>query len=504
MTSTATTSNKSTNTSFIDYYHVFGLKPDWEIDRLRQELVEIYGETLARVNAASGKKLEDINQRLEWITEARQILLDPDAKAKYDQDLAEWKRTATPEQKAAAASIPTIQELWQLIDEGRYLDAIQIGKQLVEHTPDKDEAWEAYGYANYLWQDYRTAIYAAEQAINCNPKKADYYADISQYLAAVEQWDEAVIQLNRAIHVEPNHVGYKLVLSNIYIKHKTWSDAEAVLQGVLSQEPSNQTARSFMAIIIGSRAEERISEVIELTESGKKKDARRVLKDIKNSFEEAKKLAANNSDLLDLLSSESIMVRRTLGVNFYQRCLGFVIDIFMILPGFFIMSIDSGSNAAAKLFGIVTILSIWGYSWIWLAYKNNGQDLTKRLLGMQIVTDNDSIPSLGNLFGRAIIKPFAIALGFLFPFLLFYAALFEAFIHNDGTASGALGLVIGLIIGFYVMFFRILFDLFFVTNKELMPNMFGFLLFFHEHLTKTTVIASTKDDFINLGEYHWY
>ncbi len=118
MTSTATTSTASTNTSFIDYYHVFGLKPDWEIDRLRQELVEIYGETLARVNAATGKKLEDINQRLEWITEARKILIDPDAKAKYDQDLAEWKRTATPEQKAAATSIPTIQELWQLIDEG--------------------------------------------------------------------------------------------------------------------------------------------------------------------------------------------------------------------------------------------------------------------------------------------------------------------------------------------------------------------------------------------------
>ena len=48
------------------------------------------------------------------------------------------------------------------------------------------------------------------------------------------------------------------------------------------------------------------------------------------------------------------------------------------------------------------------------------------------------------------------------------------------------------------------FDLFFVTSKELMPNLFGFFLFMHERITKTTVINATQDDSMNFGEYHWY
>lgn len=166
------------------------------------------------------------------------------------------------------------------------------------------------------------------------------------------------------------------------------------------------------------------------------------------------------------------------------------------------MSIDNGNNPVALTFGCLIMLGILGYSWVWLAFRNQGQDLTKRLLGMQIVSDSDVLASLGQLIGRAICKPIAIGLAGLFPFLVFMFSMFSAFGETD--AAGAMGMFIGMIIGICIFFFKTAFDLFFVTNKDLLPSFFGSLLFMHEHLTKTTVINSTQDDAQNFGEYHWY
>jgi tetratricopeptide (TPR) repeat protein len=425
------TYSASTSTEMLDYYQLLNLQSDWEVDTLRRELRNVFSGTKARVNAATGKKLEEINLRLKWIIAAKKILLDPDAKEKYDQDLIEWKRTATPEQQATSAAVPTVLELWQMIDDGRYLDAVEAGKRLVNQQTDSDKAWEAYAYACYHRSDMATAVYAAEQAIRCNPQNAEYYADAGQYLASANRWDEASQQINRAIQLEPSNTGYRLVLSDIYMKHQLWPDAQAVLQGVLSQEPSNQTARSFMAIVIGSQAEARFPEIDELIENNKKREARKLLKEVYQQFEEANNLSEGDPELRELLSSESFLVRRVLGVNFYRRIMGVFVDSLLMLPAFLLMTIDNGSNFAASSAGVLVMLVILGYSWIWLALKNNGQDLTKRLLGLQIISDSDSLPSLTQLIGRAVCKPIAIGLGGLFPFLILTFSMISVMAENS-------------------------------------------------------------------------
>lgn len=493
----------STATEFVDFYTVLSLDSSWEQDRLRKALLDAFKGTKARVNAATGEKLDQINQRIEWITQARKILLDPDARAKYDRELADWKRTATPEQQAAASAIPTLEELWNLVDRGRYMDAIEGGKKLIEHIPDDDKIWEVYSYANYLWKDYRMAIEAIDRAISCNPKKAELYADASQYLAADEQWDKAVLQLNRAIQLKPEESGYKLALANIYMDHEVWEDAESIINGVLSQEPSDRTARQFMAIIIQGKAEARFPEIDALLQNNKKREARKILKEVHQQFEEAQKLVKDDPDFLELLDSESILVRRVLGVNFYRRILGVIIDFVLILPAILLMCIDGGNNPLTLTLGIVLAIGIWGYSWVWLAFKNRGQDLTKRILGMQIVSDADSLPSQNQLIGRAVLKPLAISLGASFPILMFMFSAMMSFAEHD-SAAGAVGVMIGLFFGMFIMFFKVGFDLFFVTSKDLLPNFFGAVLFVHENLTKSTVVNSTKDDSMNFGEYHWF
>ncbi|MEA5546854.1 tetratricopeptide repeat protein [Limnoraphis robusta CCNP1324] len=493
-----------TMAAFVDYYQLLSLEPEWDTDRLQKALKDAFRGNQGRINAATGKKREEIEQRQTLIPKARKILLDPDAKAKYDLELANWKRTASPGEVAAAAAIPTLIQLWKLIDEGRYLDAVEGGKKLVQHTPNDYLAWEVYGRANYYRKEYRTAISAAEKAIQCNPQKAELYADAGEYFAADEQWDKAVLQLDRAIQLEPQNSGYKLTLASIYIGHEVWPDAEALLKGVLSQEPSNSTANYFMAVVINDRAAGRISEVIDLSNAGKEGQARKVLKEIQRDFDEAQKLVSNNSELSELLTYKSIEIRRWLGVNFYYRLFGFTLDIVLASPGFLLMAIDGGTNQLATIGGAIVALAIWGYSWIWLAHKNSGQDLIKRLLGMQIISDDNTLPSLGQLITRAIIKPFNFFSAYLvFGLIMTFAVFREA---AGEMWKGGLSPVtfIAIMIGMSLGSMRIFWDLFFVTSKELMPTFLGSAVFMHEKISRTTVVASSKKDVMNFGEYHWF
>ena len=99
------------------------------------------------------------------------------------------------------------------------------------------------------------------------------------------------------------------------------------------------------------------------------------------------------------------------------------------------------------------MIGILGYSWVWLAFKNRGQDLTKRFLSMQIVDDNNSLPDLGQLIGRAIVKPVAIGLSASLPFLVVLFSSFDAFSNVDGF--GFIRWTIGIAIGMFVLCFKL-------------------------------------------------
>jgi tetratricopeptide (TPR) repeat protein len=492
--------NTAATTDIIDYYRVLNLQPEWDLKKLGKAILDALKESQGRVNAAKGDKKEQLERRITWIRSARKIFANLESKAKYDQELADYKRTATPEQQAAAAGILTLPELWALIDAGRYLDAVEAGKRLVNHEPENDRAWEVYGYASYRWNDINTAIYAAEQAIRCNPRNAEYYSDAGGYLAAAERWEDAGIQINRAIQLEPTNVNYKLVLSEIYIRHEVWGEAEALLKGILSQEPSNQTAKSFMGIVFNDRAVAKLPQVNELIVQGKKKEARQLLKEVRSEFEQAQNLVDDDPDLRELLDSNSILVRRALGVNSYQRIFGLLLDGVLITPGLIMMLMNKPEMSIAGF--IFTVLYL-GYSWVYLAATNNGQDLTKRILGMQIVNDEEnSLPTIGQLTFRSVLKPITLGVIVIAISCIIFASILPSMFSDNGFQ--VVGAIIGLALFLTFGIFKLLWDLLFITDKDFAPTGIGFFLFLHDKFTKTTVACSQKNSIMNFSTYKWY
>ena len=140
----------------INYYQLLGLKPELEIDQIRQELLDKFTQTKARAGLATGEKLEQINKYLEWIKEATKILTDPDAKANYDDQLLNLSLTEIKEKTNLKNTAYTIEEIWHLIDQGDYLYAVEKAKILVYENSNDDSVWEVYGRASYRL--YRTCL----------------------------------------------------------------------------------------------------------------------------------------------------------------------------------------------------------------------------------------------------------------------------------------------------------------------------------------------------------
>ena len=64
----------STATDFVDFYTVLTLDPSWKEDQLRKALKDAFMGNKSRVNAATGEKLELLEQQAKWITQATKIL----------------------------------------------------------------------------------------------------------------------------------------------------------------------------------------------------------------------------------------------------------------------------------------------------------------------------------------------------------------------------------------------------------------------------------------------
>jgi hypothetical protein len=54
----------SNSTAILDYYHLLELEPEWDLEKLREELKKSLAKFQARVNAVTGPKREQIELRI--------------------------------------------------------------------------------------------------------------------------------------------------------------------------------------------------------------------------------------------------------------------------------------------------------------------------------------------------------------------------------------------------------------------------------------------------------
>lgn len=159
--------------------------------------------------------------------------------------------------------------------------------------------------------------------------------------------------------------------------------------------------------------------------------------------------------------------------NARKRFFAVIIDMLLGMPAIALGTHGYDSGQPILVFvSIIIGIVIYVYSWVWLAYRNDGQDIAKKLLNLRIANNRSSVKlSLGQLFLRAIFRP----IGFCFAF-----------------GSAFLG-------WFFTLLWRKI-----DWYRSCILKFFGlFIKPWHDYLAGTTVIESTSESRFNFKSYHW-
>ena len=205
----------------MDYFELLGLSRT----AITRDIEVAYQKYIYDFSEQQINKITDPEVRrkagfvVEKINRARDILMDYDKRAAYEQ---RGFREAGPQDEPEE-------------------DPVEIAKTLYR------KAKTLYGM-----QDYVTAISALEKAIHCDAKKPDYY-----YLLGVCQSRfptlkrEAEKNLLKAVEMEPWNAEHDAALGMLFYSEQLYTRAESYFRKALDKEPSHVMARKKLDEIVG-------------------------------------------------------------------------------------------------------------------------------------------------------------------------------------------------------------------------------------------------------------
>jgi tetratricopeptide (TPR) repeat protein len=112
-----------------------------------------------------------------------------------------------------------IDKVWNLMDEGKYDEAIDLGNQIIQKEPNSAKAYRTRGVAFRKKGEYDKAIADHTKAIEIDPDYVYAHNDRGWAYYNKGDNDKAVVDYNKAIEIDPN---YALAYNNrgIAYKHK--------------------------------------------------------------------------------------------------------------------------------------------------------------------------------------------------------------------------------------------------------------------------------------------
>jgi len=387
-----------------DYYKLLALSQSATTEEIKEKLNKEMRLWQSRVNAPDLERRQRAEQMVQKLMDAQRVLLDEAKRSEYDQQLS-----AAPAEEAAEA--PAVDEgadvdvligrSWDLLSQGRIADSIYSARLATNADPENPNAWEAYGAANYNWHDYENAVRGYEQAIQLLPNKASLYSDIGQIYMDVEEFDLAELQLQRALNIEPQNPEYKTGTGILQLARENYDAAIQIFEEVLPQVQDKDSVNYFLAVSYHDKG-------YALFEQGDEKEGQKWL-------EKASAVDISDEEMKAFISDSVVSGAIVRGHNVFERLGAFIVDFLCVnIPAGLLAGLLGGAIWAAaneeaggvfmSLFMYLFTLAGFIYFLIYIPYKNNGQTIGKRLIGLQIITREGNPPSVRRLVARWFVQ----------------------------------------------------------------------------------------------------
>ncbi len=121
---------------------------------------------------------------------------------------------------------------------GRYADAEQLYRQILEVDPNQPDAWHLLGVIAYEVQRADLAVEYIQKAIAVNPHDGVYYGNLGLALQGIGRLDDAIQCYQRALQIAPGFVHAYNNFGNVLAELKRFDDALICYQRALQLDPN--------------------------------------------------------------------------------------------------------------------------------------------------------------------------------------------------------------------------------------------------------------------------
>jgi len=246
----------------INYYDLLDISENATAEEIDAKIKSEINRWRKRTNAPSPERQREANERMEYLRQAQEILLDPTKRRAYDEELRGSSQESIPnrEEQRTTGNDGNDQQVRELydrynfyLDEENYGEAIEIAKQLTRLQPNNPYAWHDLAYANYQWDNYADARYEINHTLSLKQNEAYFFQTAhniyfnSPDISEQESLQKAKEYIQKAIALDPENPAYQANLASVYYDEGYYNDAINILEPTLSKGNITDYGREILS-----------------------------------------------------------------------------------------------------------------------------------------------------------------------------------------------------------------------------------------------------------------
>lgn len=206
---------------------------------------------------------QEAERRMENITEAKRVLLDPDQRGAYDRELqTAGVETVSPSAGADGGSNRDwLTEARKYLERNDYPSANYAAREAMQSGASGAEIWNLRARASLGMNQHQDALYEAREAHNIEQNNPNYASFVGLVYADVGNIREAMTYFEKASAIEPDNVGHKVAVLECLLDLNETSVALERARTLYRSHPSDETVTEALAVAVQNNMADTFSEL---------------------------------------------------------------------------------------------------------------------------------------------------------------------------------------------------------------------------------------------------
>lgn len=243
-----------------DYYEIIGVNRPASAEEIERRVRHELRIWTKRTNNPDLTRRQEAERRVQQLSEARKVLLDPARRAEYDRRPVSDSRPQEQPQTQNASVTGWLEEARRYLAGNEYFSAAYAAKQAREIDELNSEAWNILARSNIQLGNVTDALFEATRAIHLAPHEAAYHLDLAEVHEKLHNWNQALESYQLAQQLAPDVDEAKIGIASVLQQSGRHEKALDVLETMYAQS-ANKEAVGFqlgVALLVAAESVPRV------------------------------------------------------------------------------------------------------------------------------------------------------------------------------------------------------------------------------------------------------